>query len=152
IQRCFDLARSIDFHLYSAASTRERVLDGPSTGLLSFGDEVQWGAWHLGLWFGMRVRITAFQPPTYFQDVMIRGPFRYFRHDHLFEQHGSETEMLDIVKFNSLWIFSRIVDLYAVDPHLRKFLAVRNQTLKRVAESDEWRRYVADDPRLQLQK
>ncbi|HEY6967711.1 MAG TPA: cell division protein [Candidatus Angelobacter sp.] len=146
------MARSVDFHLYSAANTGEQILDGISAGLLSFGDEVQWGARHLGLWLSMRVRITAFQPPNYFQDTMIRGQFRYFRHDHLFEQRGSATEMLDTVKFNSLWIFGRIVDLYVIGPHLRKFLALRNQTLKKVAESDEWRRFLPEASRVELNK
>jgi len=146
------LARSVDFHLYSAANTGERVLDGVSSGLLSFGDEVQWGARHLGLSLPIRVRITAFQPPTYFQDAMISGPFAYFRHDHAFEQRGSETEMLDVMKFNSRWFFGRIVDLYVIGPHLRKFLALRNQTIKKAAESDEWRRFLPEASRVELNK
>jgi hypothetical protein len=140
IQLCFDLARRVDFHLYSATGSREQVPAGTTSGLLSWG-EVQWGGWHIGLWPLMRVRITAFHPPTHFQDAMIRGPFRYFRHDHLFEQRGPTTAMLDGVKFNS-FPGHHMADWLIVGPHLRKFLAVRNQRLKTAAESDGWRRFL----------
>jgi hypothetical protein len=41
---CFDLARSVDAHLASAAATGERAIAGVTTGLLVLGDEVTWRA------------------------------------------------------------------------------------------------------------
>src|SRR5690242_11005121 len=84
IERCFDLARSIDFHLQSAESTGERAIAGVTTGLISLGQEVVWRARHFGIWLTMRVRITGYTAPSFFQDSMVEGPFRLFRHDHVF--------------------------------------------------------------------
>src|SRR5260370_2935885 len=95
VQSCFDLARSIDFHLYAAQSTCEKAIRGVTTGLISEGEEVEWKAKHFGLWWKMRVRITAFQPPLYFQDSMVEGPFRSFIHDHTFDHLDPGTLMTD---------------------------------------------------------
>src|SRR3954468_9333465 len=39
--------------------------------------------------------------PSHFQDVMITGPFRYFKHDHTFTQQGRDTLMIDCLEFGS---------------------------------------------------
>ena len=48
--RCFDLARSIDLHLESAAATSEKVVAGRTSGLIEMGEEVTWPAKRFGLW------------------------------------------------------------------------------------------------------
>jgi len=101
IERCFDLARSIDFHLQSAESTREKAISGVTTGLISDGQEVVWRARHFGIWLKMRVRITEYTAPSFFQDSMIEGPFGLFRHDHVFANTTSGTLMSDQILFSS---------------------------------------------------
>ena len=83
IARCFDLARSIDFHVHSVSSTKEQAVGGVTSGLIDSGQEVQWRARHFGLFFQMTVAIIELKWPFYFQDEMVKGPFRYFRHDHV---------------------------------------------------------------------
>jgi ligand-binding SRPBCC domain-containing protein len=93
--RCFDLARSIDFHLHSVSSTKEQAISGVTSGLIDMGQHVQWRARHFGFWFHMTVSITEMNRPFHFQDAMVKGPFRYFRHDHTFTQQGQSTLMVD---------------------------------------------------------
>lgn len=78
IERCFDLARSVEAHVASAAWTRERVVAGRASGLFELGDEVTWEALHPpGSWVGVRQRLTSrvtrCERPWLLQDQMVRG-------------------------------------------------------------------------------
>ena len=98
IERCFDLCRSIDLHLKSVDNTGEQAIDGVTTGLIGKGEEVTWRGRHFGFMITHRSRITAYESPVYFQDVMIRGAFRSYCHEHYFEACGPNTLMRDEVK------------------------------------------------------
>ena len=140
--RCFDLARSIDFHLQSACSTQEQAIGGVTSGLIGEGEEVEWRARHFGLWLKMRVRITAFKPPGYFQDSMIEGPFSLFTHDHIFQTAGPATLMTDRIIFRApIPLLGRLFDRLILG-HLRHFIRDRNAQLKAAAESNAWQRYL----------
>ena len=143
IERCFDLARSIDLHVHSALFSREQAVDGITSGLIGAGQEVEWRARHFGLWLKMRVRITAFNRPAYFQDAMVSGPFRYFRHDHNFQEREQSTLMVDRLEFQSpMPPIGSIVDAVVLTSYLRNFLEARNRALQAIAESDQWRLYL----------
>lgn len=143
IERCFDLARSVDVHLASTAATRERVVGGVMRGLMELGDEVTWRARHLGVEQELTARITAFTRPAHFRDSMVRGAFRRFDHDHRFEQDGDVTTMIDVFDFDApLGVLGIIADRLFLAAYMRRFLDERAQVIKRVAESDEWRRYL----------
>jgi ligand-binding SRPBCC domain-containing protein len=143
MQRCFDLSRSIDLHIESVSFSKERAVSGVTRGLIALGQQVEWRARHFGLWFSLRVEITRFDPPTYFQDAMVEGPFRSFNHDHFFEEHNTSTLMIDRLSFASPgWILGRLADA-TLRNYLRRFLARRNAILKTVAESDQWPRYLS---------
>jgi hypothetical protein len=47
----FDLARSIDSHTRSQASSGERVVAGVTDGLIGLGQDVTWSARHFGIVF-----------------------------------------------------------------------------------------------------
>ena len=72
---------------------------GVTSGLMDDGDEVTWAARHFGIPFRMTSRISAMVPPSRFVDEQVRGPFRYFRHEHLFLTHNDTTLMIDRVNF-----------------------------------------------------
>jgi len=145
IERCFDLARSIDFHLRTAESTGEKAISGVTTGLISDGQEVEWKARHFGIWLTMRVRITEFRAPSFFQDSMIEGPFRLFQHDHIFEAAGSDTLMIDRILFSTpVPKIGHLLDRFIIGNHLEDFIRHRNLELKAVAESNLWRHYLAN--------
>jgi ligand-binding SRPBCC domain-containing protein len=101
IQRCFDLSRSIDLQVDSAHGTGERAVAGVTGGLIGMGQEVTWKARQFGFDVRHTSRITAFDSPFYFQDLMQRGVFKSYCHDHHFEVRKSGTTMLDVVEFEA---------------------------------------------------
>lgn len=143
IERVFDLARSIDLHQASTSKTQERAVAGVTSGLIGLGEEVTWRARHFGLWQELTVRITEFDRPHSFADVMVRGAFRRMEHRHLFQSINDCTTMVDEFFFESpLGFLGRIVDGVLLTRYMRKFLIERNQTLKEVAEGQGWHQYL----------
>jgi ligand-binding SRPBCC domain-containing protein len=147
VERVFDLARSIDLHMCSTSSTGERAIAGVTSGLIGLGEEVTWRAKHLGSWQSLSVRITEFERPTHFADVMQRGAFRRMEHHHYFEPTPGGTIMRDEFAYESpLGILGRIADILFLERYLRSFLIERNRVIKAAAQSDGWRQYVRDVP------
>ncbi len=145
MQRVFDLSRSVDLHAASTAQTGERAVAGVTSGLMSLGQEVTWQARHLGISQRLTSRITAFDPPTHFRDSLVRGAFHRFDHDHFFTRRGEITVMRDVFDFQSpLGILGRIADYLFLTRYLRRFLIARNAVIKKVAETDPWRRYLQE--------
>lgn len=123
-------------------------MSGVTSGLIGLDEEVEWKARHFGLWLLMRVRITAMNQPAYFQDKMIKGPFRSFQHDHHFEilpgsAQSGETLMIDQLNFTApVPLLGGVVDALVLKNYLSRFLEKRNHALKSVAESDQWQKYL----------
>lgn len=78
IQRCFDLARSIDFHQYTSARTGERAIAGTMSGLINKGETVTWKAKHFGITQTLTSVISEMNPPFMFEDCMLKGAFKKF--------------------------------------------------------------------------
>lgn len=147
IDRVFDLARSIDLHTDSAAGSGERAIAGITSGLIGLHDEVTWRAKHFGIRQSLSVRITEFQHPTHFADVMLRGAFRRMVHHHHFEPSDNGTIMRDVFTFESpLGILGNIGNWLFLKRYMRAFLIERNRVIKTTAESDAWKRYVGNQP------
>jgi ligand-binding SRPBCC domain-containing protein len=144
-ERVFDLARSIDAHQDSTEGTEERAVAGVTKGLIGMGGEVTWEARHFGVRQRFSVRVTAFDRPNHFQDVMISGAFKSMVHDHKFAEHPEGTLMSDRFEFSSpLGILGKIVDSIFLTSYMRRFILRRNALLKHLAESGDWIRYVPD--------
>ena len=143
IERVFDLARSIDLHTNSVSSTGERAVGGVTSGLIGPGEEVTWRARHFGIWQSLTVRITEFERPRHFADVMRRGAFRRMEHHHYFEVARDGTIMRDVFSFQSpLGVLGRAADRLLLSRYMRSFLIARNRVIKATAESDSWKRFV----------
>jgi transcription-repair coupling factor (superfamily II helicase) len=86
----------------------------------------------------------TFERPDRFRDSMVRGPLARLDHDHEFEDDGAGgTLMRDVFDYAApLGLLGRLAERLFLTRHLRRFLAARNAELKRIAESDEWRRYL----------
>jgi ligand-binding SRPBCC domain-containing protein len=141
--RVFDLARSIDAHQDSTGGTGERAVAGVTSGLIGMDDEVTWEARHFGVRQRLTVRVTAFDRPNHFQDIMISGAFKRMVHDHEFAEGPAATVMRDRFEFESpLGILGRMVDWLLLASYMRRFLVRRNALLKRLAESAEGSRYL----------
>ena len=108
-ERVFDLARSIDAHQQSAEGTHERAVAGVTHGgLIGMADEVTWEARHFGIKQRLRVRVTGFERPSRFRDIMVSGAFKSMKHDHEFISQPPGTLMVDRFEFESpFWILGR---------------------------------------------
>jgi ligand-binding SRPBCC domain-containing protein len=135
IERCFDLARSVEAHLASTGPSRERVVGGVSAGLIELGDEVTWEAVHLGVRQRLTARITRMDRPRSFTDEMVRGAFHSFTHTHTFHEEQGVTTMIDHFDYRSpLGPFGRLADWLFLERYLRRFLTERAAYLKAEAE------------------
>ena len=99
-ERCFDLSLSIDVHLESTVHTGERVVAGPTSGVLALGGEITWEARHLGRRRRLSMTVSAYERPRMFRDELVRGPLRKLVHDHFFEAVGEGTEMRDVFELS----------------------------------------------------
>jgi ligand-binding SRPBCC domain-containing protein len=147
-ERVFDLARSIDAHQDTTVATGERAVAGVTSGLLGPDEEVTWQARHFGVLQRLRVKMTRFDRPAHFQDVMIEGAFRSMAHDHFFEEQDGQTVMRDRFEFVApLGFLGRFAEAVFLTRYMRRFLQERNAILKQAAESEAWRKYLADASR-----
>jgi ligand-binding SRPBCC domain-containing protein len=144
IERCFDLSRSIDLHTTSTNWTGERAIAGTTSGLIGPDQEVTWQGRHFGLRIHHTSRISAFDRPRHFQDCMVRGSFKSFRHDHYFQTVAGHSRMTDLLVFEApLGLLGGLVES-VLDRHMRSLLNRRNRCIKRVAESDAWQSFLVE--------
>jgi ligand-binding SRPBCC domain-containing protein len=146
IERCFDLARSIEVHVLGNVHFGENALavGDVNSGLIEMGQTVVWRAKHFWIWQTLTSRMTAFNRPVFFEDTMLRGAFKSMRHEHFFRSlPEGGTEMKDVLYFSApLPVLGRIAEVLVVRRHMHNLLHERNVVLKQVAESDEWRKYL----------
>ena len=146
IERCFDLARSVEVHLAGNVHWGEMAvaMAGVTSGLVGMGERVTWRAKHFGVWQTLTSEITAMDRPAYFQDRMIRGVFRFMQHDHFFRALSpGETEMKDVFCFEApLWALGKFAEIAFLGRYMRALLVERNAVIQRIAESWEWQRYL----------
>lgn len=145
-ERCFLLSLSIDLHVESTTPTRERAIAGVTHGLIGAGETVTWKGRHFGFMIQHQSSISVYEKPTHFQDVMLRGLFQSFTHDHFFApQPDGGTLMRDELRFAApLWVLGKVVEGLVLKRYLTVFLIERNKTIKRIAEGPDtlWKPYL----------
>lgn len=146
MNRCFDLARSVEVHLAGNVHWGEQAIatDGVISGLIGLGQRVTWRAKHFGIRQTLTSEVTAMESPVYFQDVMISGAFQHMRHDHYFRCLSSgETEMKDVFCFAApLPLLGRLAEILVLRSYMQNLLQERNAAIKQIAESSDWQRYL----------
>ena len=136
IQKCFDLARSIDLHMESTKQTGEKAIAGRTAGLIEPGESVTWRAKHFGIWQELTSTITQFDCPNSFTDEMVTGAFKSFRHQHFFDAMGDHTIMKDIFEFESrLGILGKMANVLFLKRYMTNLLTKRNIVIKQAAEA-----------------
>jgi ligand-binding SRPBCC domain-containing protein len=143
VERCFLLSLSVDLHVASARSTHQNAGAVAADGTIGEGDTLTFKGNH----FGMRWRHTSviekLRPHSYYRDVMIAGPFQHFEHDHHFARMDDGTRMRDEIRFSaSGGILGRLRTRMFLRKQLKAFLAERNALIKRLAESEDWHKYL----------
>jgi ligand-binding SRPBCC domain-containing protein len=142
IERCFLLSTNIKL---VEKTLGMRPVAGKMEGLVTSGDRLIWAGWKFGLPQTHESLITQFQEPVFFQDTMGRGRFKRFQYDHSFVVIDGHTLMTDKLRFSmpfgrvGRWIGKKLVV-----PHISRLLRERFELLKRVAEGEEWGRYLPD--------
>jgi ligand-binding SRPBCC domain-containing protein len=144
--RCFLLSLNIDLHKESTAQTSERAIAGVTHGLIGPNETVTWQGRHFGLMLTHETLISKYARPHHFQDIMLRGTFKSFEHDHYFdEQPDGTTLMRDELRFAApLGPLGWLAETLILRRYLSSFLMERNQLIKAVAESPEarWKKYI----------
>ena len=146
IDRCFDLARSVEVHLEGNIHCGESAvaMRGVTSGLIGMGQRVTWRAKHFGVWHNLTSEITAMDRPNYFRDTMIEGAFRLMQHDHFFRRiSDGETEMRDVFCFAApLPVLGRVAEIVVLRRYMQGLLRERSAVIRDVAEGEKWQRYL----------
>ena len=144
VDRCFLLSLSVDLHVATARSTHEQAGAEALSGTIGEGDTLTFKG---GRHFGMRGRHTSMieklRPHSYYRDVMISGSFQHFEHDHHFAAMDDGTRMRDEIRFSAgSGLFRRFTTRMFLRKRLKAFLLERNALIKRLAESEDWHKYL----------
>lgn len=133
----FDLESDALVHAESQGSFGESVRVHSGRSSLRLGDEIDIRSRHLGVWFTLTGRITEYEPPRYFVDEQVTGPFASMRHEHFFLARRDHTVMVDImsVKFRGGRSGAAVLDVPG-KLYLRRVLGVRNAYIKKRAEAE----------------
>lgn len=143
LERCFDLARSIEFHSASMNKTRERAISGITKGLIDKNETVTWEAVHFGIKQNLTSKITELITNKTFTDEMVNGAFKKIHHIHTFEFENGITTMKDQFYYEVPFGFiGNIFNYYMLENYMKRILSERNIKLKFAAESDEWEKYL----------
>jgi ligand-binding SRPBCC domain-containing protein len=79
---------------------------------------------------------TAYDPPRYFEDVQISGPFRSWRHRHFIEPHPEGSILRDEIEYEMpIPIFGPLAAPLSVTPRLEKLFEYRHRMTKEWCES-----------------
>jgi ligand-binding SRPBCC domain-containing protein len=143
-ERCFDLARSVDLHVASSTLIKGRAVAGRTSGLAELHDKTTWSARFFGLRFQLTTEIVELRRPEAFSDVLCDGLFRHFGHLYTFRRIApAVTMMRDDFSFESPGgPAGRALDSYLLRRHMHAQLDYRARYIKRVAESDDFLRFL----------
>ena len=143
VERCFLLSLSVDLHVASARSTQESASGGTAEGTIGEGDTLTFKGSHFGVRWRHTSLIEKLRPHSYYRDVMIAGPFQHFEHDHHFAPMDDGTRMRDEIRFSaSGGLLGQLRTRMFLRKQLKAFLMERNAMIKRLAESEDWHKYL----------
>lgn len=140
---CFDLSRSIDVHKLSSETSDEVAIGGKTGGLIEEGEWVKWKATHFFIRQTMTVQIKQMKEFRYFVDEMVDGPFVSMKHEHHFIAEHGKTIMSDKFQYDvPFGLVGKIFDTIILKRYMRNLLIRRNETIRQLAESGEWKKYL----------
>ena len=110
---------------------------------VDLGETVTWEARHFGVRQLLESEITAYQYPVMFEDTMLNGAFKSLRHVHSFEETVQGTLMRDNFHYQAPFgICGILAERVFLTRYLTRFIEEKNAHLKRVAESEDWKKYL----------
>lgn len=96
-----------------------------SDSMLRVGSQIHYRMRWRGIPFRWQSEITHWQSPHHFTYRQARGPFKYFEHEHLFEEDEAGTKVSDRIRF--LTAGGSLVHRAIVAPELRRILSHRRR-------------------------
>ena len=77
-----------------------------------------------------KTKITKWNPPFEFEDTQLKGPYKLWKHSHIFTDLGDKTEMTDIVKYNPKgWPFNSLLNHIFVRKEVEKIFSYREERI-----------------------
>ncbi|HEY2894181.1 MAG TPA: SRPBCC family protein [Pirellulales bacterium] len=127
--------REVVFEFFSDASRLELLTPGwlkfqvltPGPIRISQGAVIDYRLRLHGIPLHWQSRISVWEPPVRFVDEQVRGPYKFWRHEHRFEETQGGTLCHDRVEYGVPG--GRIVNALFVRPDLAKVFAFRQQRL-----------------------
>lgn len=146
IERCFLLSTHVDLVKRCLKLRLVPKKSSRASGLFKPGDQMTWKGWVCGIPLKHQGKVTRYEQPEYFQNSMERGRFQRFEYDHFFAEVGGQTLLNDKIRFSlpAGWLLRPMVEFLLL-PYMERQLQRRLKLLKQVAESDEWKNYLADE-------
>jgi ligand-binding SRPBCC domain-containing protein len=141
VERCFLLSLNVDLHVAAARSTQGQAAAGVIEGLRE-GETLTFKGKHFGVRWRHTSLIEKLRPHSYYRDVMIAGPFQHFEHDHHFAAMDDGTRMRDEIRFAARGLMGRLATRIFLRKRLKAYLLERNAMIKRLAESEDWHKYL----------
>jgi ligand-binding SRPBCC domain-containing protein len=82
--------------------------------------------------------ITEWNPPHYFVDAQIKGPYRTWIHKHEFIAEDSVTHMIDEVRYSLPGSFLEpLVNRFFVEPDIKRIFQFRTKVIEEIFKSEK---------------
>ncbi len=144
VQRCFFLSLCVDLQIRAADTLGEVAIGGLTSGVLSVGDSVIWATPRVHPQLQRTCRTEVVRPYTLIREVMTGGHLVALEHDRHFAPMNDGTRVRDELRFESPPGLLGTLLRQRLRTHLNNLLKERSTLLKRVAQTEEWRRYLED--------
>jgi ligand-binding SRPBCC domain-containing protein len=83
-------------------------------------------------------RHAAYEPPRLFEDVQVRGPFRFWRHRHIITPHADGATLRDEIEYEPpLGFLGQLAAPLFIEPRLRKLFDYRHAVTRAWCEQKE---------------
>ena len=82
------------------------------------------------------IRLTAFIENSLITDTQIRGPFKSWVHDHIFEENDGKTRMTDRIRYElPFGILGNLADKIVVNKMIEKQFEFRHEVTRKLLEN-----------------
>ncbi len=105
----------------------EVLSEGPIT--MAAGALIDYRIHWRGIPLRWRTEIEVWEPPHRFVDRQIRGPYRLWRHEHLFIDRGNSTSIIDRVEYAPFG--GALAQRLVVARDVKRIFAYRHEVLRR---------------------
>ncbi|MFC6837032.1 SRPBCC family protein [Halomarina ordinaria] len=144
-ERVFDLTRCVSLREDALTHNHLHAVAGVGDDLLSPGTSVVWQTRLLGMSVALTMRLATYNRPRHFRERMVDGPFERLIHDRFFEPEDGGTLVRDVLTFESpLGGLGEAADAIYLERFFRDGLDRLDRAVRDAAESDDWRRYLAE--------